>query len=122
MATRPARMPLHRKLGSGFLYFSHMMHMAVTAPAAEDSAVFTAMRAMFGSVADRVLPALKPNQPRARKSVPVMYIGTLCAGSGVGWPPGRYLPMRGPSRYAPTSDVPPPTMWTTEEPAKSTWP
>src|SRR5262249_53435730 len=111
-----------RKLGSGFLKRAHIQHIEVKAPAAEARAVLTAMRAMFGSEADRVLPALKPNQPKARMSVPSMYMGTLCAGSGLGVPSGRNLPIRGPRRVAPASAVKPPTMCTTVEPAKSTWP
>src|SRR5260370_1249218 len=77
---------------------------------------------MLGAVADRVLPVLKPNQPNASSNVPGLYIGTLCAGAGVGVPSGGYLPIRGPRNDAATRAVTPPTMWTTDEPAKSTWP
>src|SRR4051812_30694884 len=108
MATRPDRVPLHRKLGSGLPNRSHMYDTDASAPAAEDRSVLTAIRATFGSAAERTLPLLKPNQPKAIRSVPSMYIGTLCAGSGLGRPSARNLPSRGPSAQAPTSAVTPP--------------
>src|SRR5438128_4061275 len=122
MATSPASRPLHRKLGSGFLYQPHGASRAVAPAAAEARAVLTATRAPFRSAAGRVLPVLKPNQPKASSRVPSMYMGTLWAGIGLGVPSGLNLPMRGPTTMAPARALNPPTMWTTEEPAKSTWP
>ena len=55
-------------------------------------------------------------------NVPRSAIGMLCPGMGFGVPSLLYLPMRGPSIFAPTSAATPPVMCTTEEPAKSTWP
>src|SRR5947209_20154860 len=115
-------MPLHRKLGSGLLNRDHMAHIAVNAAADEASTVLTTMRAAFASPTATALPALKPNQPKTRNSVPVMYIGTLWAGMGLGLPSGRNLPSRGPRKSVPARAATPPNMWTTEEPAKSTTP
>src|SRR5881396_2096933 len=49
-------------------------------------------------------------------------IGMLWPGIGFAVPSLLYLPIRGPSTIAPASAVTPPTMCTTDEPAKSTWP
>ena len=62
------------------------------------------------------LPALNPNQPKARMKVPRITNGMLCARIGCGLPL-TYLPMRGPRIIDVTSASTPPCMWTTEEPA-----
>src|SRR5262245_65552714 len=80
------------------------------------------MTATRRSPAARVLPGLKPNHPKARMKQPSAAIGMLWPGIGFGVPSLLYLPIRGPSTIAPASAVTPPTMWTTDEPAKSTWP
>ena len=72
--------------------------------------------------ADRVEPALKPNQPKARTRVPTTARGRLWPGMAPMVPSARNRPRRGPSTMAPASPVSPPVMWTTLEPAKSTWP
>ena len=69
-----------------------------------------------------VEPGLKPNQPKARMNVPASAIGMSWPGIGTDSPSLVYLPMRGPITIAPASAATPPTMWTTDEPAKSTWP
>ena len=45
------------------------------------------------------LPALKPNQPKARMNVPICTIGMWCGRIGLTLPSLPYLPMRGPIRY-----------------------
>ena len=99
-----------------------MYTIDMKAPDADASMVLVAMRPMLRSAPARVLPGLKPNQPKARMNVPSMYIGTLWAGRALGVPSLLYLPMRGPMMNAPARAVTPPTMWTTDDPAKSTWP
>src|SRR3954467_9597113 len=74
------------------------------------------------SVAARVDPALNPNQPNDRISVPSTTIGMLCPGMALAEPSLLNLPIRGPRIKAPASAVTPPVMWTTLDPAKSMWP
>ena len=85
--------------------------------APEASMVLTAMRPIRPLVPDRVEPALKPNQPKARRNVPNMTIGMWWPKMGRGLPWPSYLPRRGPSIQAMTSARVPPCRWTTEEPA-----
>ena len=77
---------------------------------------------MRGSFPDSVDPGLKPNQPKARMNVPITTSTMLCPGSGRAVPSGPYFPWRGPRIFAPTNADTPPTMCTTELPAKSAWP
>jgi len=95
---------------------------AAMAPADDESSVLLATMAMRPSVALRVEAVLKPNQPKARISVPTMAMGKLCPGMAAMVSSRRYLPTRGPSTIAPARAVRPPVMCTTDEPAKSTWP
>ena len=76
------------------------------------------------SPAARVDMPLKPNQPKNRMIVPRMAIGMWWPGMAIGVPSFLNLPMRGPITIAPASAEKPPTMWTTDEPAKSSapWP
>ncbi len=122
IATRPASMPLASMLGSGLPNLVQTYSIAVKAPAAPASMVFTAMTAMRRSPPASVEPALKPNQPNARMKVPATAIGMLWPGIALGVPSFVNLPIRGPSTIAPASAATPPTMCTTPEPAKSTWP
>src|ERR1700730_2661513 len=46
----------------------------------------------------------------------------LCAGKARIFPPGPYLPNRGPRIMASAMAQKPPTAWTTDDPAKSTYP
>src|SRR5438093_11614365 len=76
IATSPASMPLHIIVGSGFLpgLTIHIYKHDASAPDAEASIVFTATMPMRPSVPASELPALKPNQPKARINVPRMTI------------------------------------------------
>src|SRR2546425_8574797 len=84
--------------------------------------VLTAITEIRRSAPASVLPGLNPNQPKARMKQPRAAIGMLWPGIGLAEPSLLYLPIRAPRTIAPASAVTPPTMWTTEEPAKSTWP
>ena len=84
--------------------------------------VWTATDAVRPSEAASVLPALKPNQPKARISVPITTNEMLWAGMALDEPSLLNLPIRGPSIIAPASAAIPPVMCTTLEPAKSMWP
>ncbi len=108
--------------GSGFPNFHIMKSIAVIAPPAEASIVFVATTPMRRSVPASVEPGLKPNQPNARMNVPTMAIGMWWPGIATGLPFLSNLPSRGPSTIAPARAATPPTMCTTDEPAKSTWP
>ena len=80
--------------------------------------MLAAISPMRGSDAASVEPALKPNHPNARMSVPTIAIGRLWPGSAPIAPSRRNLPMRGPSTIAPASAVTPPVMCTTDEPGE----
>src|SRR5262245_39011516 len=96
--------------------------MAKIAPDADASIVLTAMTEMRRSPPASVLAGLQPNHPKHRMKEPRTPIGMLWPGIGFTEPSLLYLPMRGPSTIAPARAVTPPTMCTTDEPAKSTWP
>src|SRR6185312_10542232 len=71
------------------------------------------------SMADNVLPGLKPYQPNHSINPPTAAIGRLCA---AGIPPpsrAKMRPIRGPNAIAPASEAIPPLVCTTVEPAKS---
>src|SRR5204863_3371410 len=103
--------PLHIMLGSGFFVrTSHIQRVAINAPVAEASIVFTATTEMRRSVAARVEPGLNPNQPKARMNVPMMAIGMLWAGIAFAEPSLLYFPMRGPHNHAKTSAITPPVI------------
>src|SRR5215831_11854658 len=71
------------------------------------------------SSADRVEPGLKPYHPNHRIRPPTAPRMMLCG--SIGPPPSRAntRPSRGPSAIAPASEITPPMVWTTVEPAKS---
>ena len=78
MATRPANMPLHIMLGSGFpLRTFHIQRAEANAPKALASIVLVATTAIRKSVPANVDPGLNPNQPNARMNVPIIAIGML---------------------------------------------
>src|ERR1039457_4074730 len=91
--------------------------------AAEDaSIVFTAITPILKSVPARVEPVLKPNHPKKSTRLPTIAIGIWCPGIALGVPSFLNFPIRGPSTIAPASAETPPTIWTTDDPAKSTTP
>ena len=92
----------------------------MTAPLALASIVFTATIEIRRSVPANVEPGLKPNHPKANMKQPSKAIGILCPGIVFTLPSLPYLPMRGPMTMAPAKAATPPTMCTTEDPAKST--
>jgi hypothetical protein len=120
MATSPANMPLHAMVISGFPNRKYHNSIAAAEPATAERLVFTATTEMRRSVAPSVDPGLKPIQPKRRIKVPVTTYTMLCAGKTRIFPPGPYLPKRGPRIMARAIAAKPPTAWTTEEPAKST--
>src|SRR6266508_125766 len=122
MATSPASMPLTHIPGSGFLNGARFQAqiIAMNAPDAEASIVFTATTEMLRSVAASVEPGLNPNQPNARMKQPRIASGRLCAASTFELPSLLYLPSLGPITIAPASPVKPPMACTTPDPAKST--
>src|ERR1700722_3042438 len=71
------------------------------------------------SSADSVLPGLNPYHPNQKISPPVAPMIKSCG--FIGAPPSRLntRPSRGPSAIAPASEITPPMVWTTVEPAKS---
>ena len=71
------------------------------------------------SIAESVLPGLKPYQPNQRMKPPT--VATVRSCGSIGAPPSRLnlRPSRGPSTIAPASATKPPMLWTTVEPAKS---
>ena len=82
----------------------------VSAPVAEAIVVFAAISAMRGSVAASVEPALNPNHPKPRISVPMTAMGRLCPWIMLIVPSLRNFPMRGPMMSTPASAVTPPVM------------
>ena len=122
MATRPANMPLHIIVGSGFRPLAYRVSIEAIAPAMPANIVLTTTMLIRRSVPAKVEPGLKPNQPKARMNVPATTIGTWWPGIGSGLPSLANFPSRGPMTIAPASPMMPPMAWTTPEPAKSTAP
>ena len=82
--------------------------------------MFVAMRPIPSkSIADRVLPGLKPYHPNHRMKPPT--VATVRSCGNMGPPPSRLKrrPSRGPSTMAPARATKPPMLCTTVEPAKS---
>ena len=95
-------------------------NIAVRPAAQAASVVLAATRPMpWQSIADSVLPGLKPYQPNHRIRPPAAAIVRSCG--SIGPPPSRLnlRPSRGPSTMAPASAMKPPIVCTTVEPAKS---
>src|SRR5580693_4809493 len=120
IATRPASIPLHAMVTSGLPNIKYQTSMAAAEPATAARLVFTATTEMRRSVAPSVEPGLNPIQPNSRMNVPVTTYTMLCAGNARIFPPGPYLPRRGPRIIARAMAQKPPTAWTTVDPAKST--
>src|SRR5712692_5824950 len=122
IATRPASAPLASIEGSGLPERAYVDSIAATQPAALASMVLAAITVILRSAASSVAPAVKPNQPNIRISVPASAIGMLCPGMAFAVPSELYLPRRAPRSQQETRAMTPPVMWTTDDPAKSTWP
>src|SRR5215831_10244741 len=89
-------------------------------PAAQAaSVVLAAIRPIPSkSIAESVLPGLKPYQPNHRMKPPTVAIVRSCG--SIGPPPSRLnrRPMRGPSTIAPARATKPPMLWTTVGPPR----
>ena len=94
--------------------------MAVRPAAQAASVVLAATRPMpTKSIAESVLPGLKPYQPNHSSRPPEAAMVRSCG--SIGPPPSRLnlRPRRGPRTMAPARAMKPPMVWTTVEPAKS---
>src|ERR1700688_5122177 len=120
IATRPASIPLHAMVISGLPNHKYQSSIAAAEPATAAKFVFTATTEMRRSVAPRVDPGLNPIHPKSRMNVPLTTYTILCAGKARIFPPGPYLPRRGPRIIARAMAQKPPTACTTDDPAKST--
>ena len=120
IATRPASIPLQAMVMSGLPNSLYQKSSAAAEPATAARFVFTAITEMRRSVAPSVDPGLKPIHPKSKTNVPVTTNTMLEAGNARGFPSGPYFPSRGPRMSARAMAQKPPTLWTTEEPAKST--
>src|SRR5262249_3374206 len=120
IATRPANMPLHAIVMSGFLNIKYQTSSADAEPATAARFVLTATIEIRRSVAPSVEPGLKPIQPNNKIKVPVTTNARLWAGNATGLPSRVYFPSRGPRMTASAIAQKPPTACTTVEPAKST--
>src|SRR5713101_1217026 len=120
MATNPARKPLVVKPASHFLLVLYAQNIAVNPAAHAARVVLVATRPMPSkSIADSVLPGLKPYQPNHRISPPETAIVKSCGSMGA--PPSRLnvRPKRGPRTMEPARAMNPPMVCTTVDPAKS---
>src|SRR5476651_2069857 len=123
MATKPARKPLtvNPKLNLPLVDPHHKPAIiAVKPPPHAASVVLVATRPIpTASIAESVLPGLKPYQPNHNIKPPTAAIGKLCPG---GMPPpsrAKIRPIRGPSTTAPANEAIPPIVCTTVEQEKS---
>src|SRR5216683_1195966 len=120
MATKPAKNPLVVKPASHFLLDLYAQNIAVNPAAQAARVVLVATRPMPSkSIAESVLPGLKPYQPNHRIRPPLTAIVKSCGNMGA--PPSRLnvRPSRGPRTMAPANAINPPMVCTTVEPAKS---
>src|SRR2546430_2416702 len=120
MATRPAKNPFVVKPASHFLEDLKAQNIAVKPAAHAASVVLVATLPMPSkSIAESVLPGLKPYQPNQRRRPPLAAI--VRSWGIIGPPPSRlnFRPRRGPRTIAPAKAMKPPMVCTTVEPAKS---
>src|ERR1700735_4306318 len=122
IATRPASIPLQAMVISGLPKRRYHRSIAAAEPATAARLVFTATTEMRRSVAPSVDPGLKPIRPKSKRNVPVTTNTMFEAGNARGLPSAPYLPSRGPRMSASAIAQKPPMLWTTDEPAKSTYP
>src|SRR5258708_20552586 len=120
MATSPARKPFVVKPASHFLLDIYAQNIAVNPAAQAANVVLAATRPMPSkSIAESVLPGLKPYQPNHRINPPLTAIVKSCGSMGA--PPSRLnvRPSRGPSTMAPARATNPPMRSTPVDPPKS---
>ena len=108
LAASPANMPLQIAPTSTLPLVAQVIASAVSIPAVLESIADTATTLKRTSVAARVEPALKPNQPNARINVPKIPSGKLWAVKLRTVPSRPYFPMRGPSTKTPINAITPP--------------
>src|SRR5579875_3195997 len=126
MATNPASKPLMVKPKSNLPFAGPSQsanNMAPKPPVQAANVVLAAIRPMpSASIADSVLPGLKPYHPNHNKNAPTVATTKLC---GAGMPPFtassllNRRPNLGPNTIAPAKETTPPMVCTTVEPAKS---
>mmetsp|Transcript_2793 Transcript_2793/g.6691 ORF Transcript_2793/g.6691 Transcript_2793/m.6691 type:complete len:208 (-) Transcript_2793:801-1424(-) len=124
-ATRPARMPLHSGGRSTCLYLRKHIRMAASPPPEAARVVPTATfsaRSTKPPERARVEPGLNPYQPNQRIRVPRPTKAELWGCMVCILPSASKRPILGPRMAAATKAMHPPTMCTTELPAKSTTP
>src|ERR1700693_1559738 len=120
MATRPARNPFVVKPASHFLLDLNAQNMAVKPAAQAARVVFAATRPTPSkSIAESVLPGLKPYQPNHRIRPPVTAMVKSCGSIGAPPPRLNLRPRRGPRTMEPANATHPPIVCTTVDPAKS---
>ena len=118
MPTNPARHPFNIIERSGFLCAIQDVAIAAINPAAADRAVVVNTYATITGSAENTEAPLNPNHPNHSRNTPKVANPRLLP--GIAWVlPFTYLPMRGPSKNAPTRAAQPPTECTNVEPAKS---
>src|ERR1700746_9088 len=96
IATNPASIPLQAMVMSGLPNAKYQISIATAEPATAAKLVFTATTEMRRSVAPSGDPGLKPIHPKSNRNVPVTTYTMLWAGKTRIFPPGPYLPSRGP--------------------------
>src|SRR5271169_5105028 len=111
IATKPASIPLQAMVMSGLPNQRYHRSIAAAEPATAARLVFTATTEMRRSVAPRVEPGLNPIHPNSKMNVPDTTYTTLWAGKTRIFPPGPYLPRRGPKIIASAMAQKPPTAW-----------
>ena len=121
--TRPARDALNVMETSGFPYFTQVKIMVVSVASAAARFVLKNTRPALTISSSLSMPTveapLNPNQQNHRINTPRAAMDRLCPGIARGFPSFPYLPMRGPSIFAPIRAHTPPTICTAVDPAKS---
>ena len=122
MPTRPAREAFRHMETSGLPLRTQVKTMQVKVATAGARVVLPRIWASWAASA--AAAPLKPYQQNQRMKHPSAPMVRECPGMALTWMRPSfsrvYLPIRGPSIHAPIRAASPPTMWITEEPAKST--
>ena len=122
IATRPANEPFNVIETSGLPYLIQVKIIVVTVATAAAMFVVTKILpadTIASPSMDTVEQPLNPNQQNHKIKQPNAPNVNECPGMALGFPFLSYLPIRGPSIFAPISAATPPVMWTAVEPAKS---